>query len=59
MSAIGQDVLVTLAAVAAGAWLVGRWIVRRRSRAGCDRCAAAYLRTTKRPAETPSKVSTR
>jgi sialic acid synthase SpsE len=59
MSAIWQDILVAVAALAAGTWLLGRWLLKRRSSAGCDHCAAAYLKTTKRPAETASKVSTR
>lgn len=58
MSVIGQNVLAALAALAALAWLMRRWILRKRSRAGCDRCAAAYSRTTKRsiPRADPHRV---
>ncbi len=59
MSEFWQDALATLAALVAGAWLLRRWLLKRRAKAGCDRCAAAYLRTTKRPEKSPSEVSTR
>lgn len=59
MSAGWQDVLVALAALGAAAWLLRRRLRKRREGAVCDRCAAAYLKTTKRPPDTASKVSTR
>ena len=59
MSELWQNVVVAFAVLGAAAWLLRRWIRKRRAGAACERCAAAYLRTTKRPAETPSKASTR
>jgi len=46
--------------IAASAFLVRRWVRRRREAAACDRCAAAlHLRMAKRPVSSPSGVSTR
>jgi len=36
-----QDAIAALAAVIAGAWLFRRWLVRRRTKVGCDTCAAS------------------
>ena len=36
-----QDLIAVLATLLAGAWLFRRWMIKRRTRAGCDTCAAA------------------
>ena len=41
MTAGWQDALAVLAALAAGAWLFRRWRIRRRTKVGCDTCAAS------------------
>jgi sialic acid synthase SpsE len=35
-----QDLVAALAALAAGAWLLRRWLIKRRANKGCDSCAA-------------------
>jgi hypothetical protein len=47
-----QDLIVALAALAAFAWLFRRWLVKRRTRKGCDSCAAmVHSRISQRPAK--------
>ena len=53
MDAVGQDVIVTLTAIAAGAWLLQRWIHGRRAGARCDRCSAMLRMKTRRPSSAP------
>jgi hypothetical protein len=36
-----QDLIAALATLVAGAWLFRRWLVRRRTKVGCDTCAAS------------------
>jgi hypothetical protein len=53
-----QDVIAALAALAAGAWLFRRWLVRRRTKVGCDTCAASmHARLQNRPG-TPRSAGT-
>jgi hypothetical protein len=54
-----QDVIAALVALAAGAWLFRRWLVRRRTKVGCDTCAASmHARLNVRPSTTRSKTPT-
>jgi len=47
-----QDLLAVAATLAAGGWLFRRWLRKRRTRAGCDSCAAAvHSRMARRPAK--------
>ncbi len=47
-----QDLIVALAALAAVAWLFRRWLIKRRTRKGCDSCAAmVHSRMGQRPAK--------
>ena len=41
VTAVWQDLVAVLAALLAGAWLFRRWMIKRRTRSGCDTCAAA------------------
>jgi hypothetical protein len=59
MTPLAQNGVVALAVIAAAAWLIRRRIRLNRAKAPCEQCAAAYLRTVKRPDETPSRVSIR
>jgi len=36
-----QDLIAALVALTAGAWLLRRWLVKRRTKVGCDTCAAS------------------
>lgn len=52
MTAGWQDLIAALATLLAGAWLLRRWIRKRRTRSGCDTCAAAtHARMARRPAK--------
>jgi len=55
-----QDLIAALVTLLAGAWLFRRWLLKRRTRAGCDTCAAAvHSRMARRPAKTDPGVSPR
>ena len=43
-----QDLIAVVATLIAGAWLLRRWIVKRRTKAGCDTCAAAFIKAQSR-----------
>ena len=47
-----QDLIAVLATLLAGAWLFRRWRIKRRTRSGCDTCAAAahVAHAARRPA---------
>jgi membrane protein implicated in regulation of membrane protease activity len=51
-----QDLTAALATSIALAWLLRRWIHKRRTRSGCDTCAAAaHSRMARRPAPAKAK----
>jgi flagellar biogenesis protein FliO len=55
-----QDLIAALAALLAACWLFRRWILKRRARAGCDTCAASFLKTqARRPGGTNTEGSPR
>ncbi|HMI31614.1 MAG TPA: hypothetical protein VK527_07735 [Candidatus Limnocylindrales bacterium] len=47
-----QDLIAVFAALLAGGWLFRRWMIKRRTRSGCDTCAAAahVAHAARRPA---------
>ena len=52
-----QDAIAALATLLAGAWLFRRWLVRRRTKVGCDTCAASmHARLNARPGATKPPV---
>jgi len=55
--ASGQDLIAVAATLAAGAWLFRRWLRKRRTKVGCDSCAAAvHSRMARRPAKAEPKT---
>ena len=47
-----QDLAALAATLAAGAWLFRRWLRKRRTKVGCDQCAASmHARMSRRPSE--------
>jgi len=52
-----QDLIAVLATLTAGAWLLRRWIVKRRTKAGCDTCAAAFIKA--QPRRPPGEAAPR
>lgn len=59
-TATWQDLIAVLATLLAGAWLFRRWMIKRRTRSGCDTCAAAAhaARAARRSTGPNSKVLT-
>ena len=59
MTAGWQDAIAGIAALIAGAWLFQRWLAKRRSKVGCDTCAASmHARIQKsRSVNTPESSS--
>jgi hypothetical protein len=52
-----QDLIAVAATLAAGAWLFHRWLKKRRTKVGCDSCAAAvHSRMARRPAKAEPKA---
>ena len=55
-----QDMIAALATLAAGGWLFRRWLRKRRTRVGCDSCAAAvHSRMARNPARTEPNAPSR
>ncbi len=55
-----QDLVAVLVALLAGAWLFRRWRHKKRTRAGCDACAAAvHSRLARGPAKPDPEISPR
>jgi len=57
VSAGWQDLVAALTALLAGGWLLRRWAIKRRTKVGCDQCAAALSKAMSRRA-TPRSGST-
>ena len=55
-----QDMIAIAATLAAGGWLFRRWLKKRRTKVGCDSCAAAvHSRMARRPAGPETNASSR
>ena len=45
-----QDLTAAFATLVAGGWLFRRWFLKRRTKAGCDQCAASmHARMARKP----------